>query len=109
MLDPDRDVYDKRCAALARVPQPVSPELCLPTWIPARDLSSTFSDTEIVTSRGSSAQSLLWTESLANLRDTKKILNADFSFMYAEREVCTKLGGNECVHLRLLFQGPNVL
>ena len=59
LLEPDRDVCDKSCAALVGVPQQVSPELCLPMWIPARDLSSTFSDTEIMTSLGSSTQSLL--------------------------------------------------
>lgn len=91
LLDPDRDVCDKRCAALAGVPQQVSPELCLVMWIPARDLSSTFSDTEIMTSLGSSTQSLLCTESLANLRDFKIIRNAGFSFICTDREVCTKL------------------
>ena len=92
LLEPDFDVCDKRCAALAGVPQQVSPELCLPMWIPTRDLSSTFSDAEIMTSLGSSTQSLLWTESLENLRDFKTIRNAGISFICTDREVCTELG-----------------
>ncbi|UIZ28542.1 hypothetical protein KXD40_009205 [Peronospora effusa] len=93
LLDPERDVHDKRCAALAGVPQQVSPELCLPMWIPARELSATFSDTEIMTSLGSTAQSPLWSKSLEHLRDFKTIRNAGISFMCTDREVCTKLGG----------------
>ena len=93
LLDPARDVHDKRCAALAGVPQQVSPELCLPMWIPARELSATFSDTEIMTSLGSTTQSPLWSKSLELLRDFKRICNAGISFMCTDREVCTKLGG----------------
>ncbi|KAL7680673.1 hypothetical protein Plhal304r1_c064g0152261 [Plasmopara halstedii] len=42
---------------------------CLP--IPARELTTTFSDTEIMTSLGSPAQSPLWSKSLEHLRDFK--------------------------------------
>lgn len=93
LLDPDRNSQDKRCAALAGVPQQVSMELCLPMWIPARDLSATFSDTEIMTSLGSTPQLPLWSQSLEHLRDFKTIRNAGISFMCTDREVCTKLGG----------------
>uniref|UniRef100_A0AAV1VDP4 Uncharacterized protein n=1 Tax=Peronospora matthiolae TaxID=2874970 RepID=A0AAV1VDP4_9STRA len=55
-LHPDRDALDKRYAALAAVPQQVSTELCLPMWVPARELSATFSDTETLTSLGSATQ-----------------------------------------------------
>ena len=80
LLDPDRDVCDKRCAALSGVPQQVSFELCLPMWISARDLSYTFSDTEIMTSLGLSTQSLLWTEILANIRDFKQSVTPVLAF-----------------------------
>ena len=46
-----------------------------------------------MTSLGSSTQSLLWTESLAKLRDFKTIRNTGISFICTDREVCTKLGG----------------
>ncbi|KAI9910666.1 hypothetical protein PsorP6_010167 [Peronosclerospora sorghi] len=93
LLDEGRDDCDKRCAALAGVPQQVSPELCLPMWIPARDLTATFSDTEIMTSLGSTAQSPMWTKSLEHLRDFKTIRNAGISFQCTDRDICMKLGG----------------
>ncbi|KAE9039498.1 hypothetical protein PR003_g8013 [Phytophthora rubi] len=92
-LDPDRDERDKRCAALAGVPQQVSPELCFSMWIPARDLTVSFSDTEIMTSLGSTPQSPLWSKSLEHLRDFKAVPQAGISFACADREACTKLGG----------------
>ncbi|EGZ04874.1 hypothetical protein PHYSODRAFT_320278 [Phytophthora sojae] len=70
MMDPDRDERDKRCAALAGVPQQVSADLCFSMWIPARDLTS-----------------------LEHLRDFKAIPRAGISFVCTDREVCTKLGG----------------
>ncbi|OWY95241.1 hypothetical protein PHMEG_00034803, partial [Phytophthora megakarya] len=93
LLDPERDALDKRCAALAGAPQQVSTELCFPMWIPARDLTVTFTDTEIMTSLGSTAQSPLWTKCLGHLRDFKTIRKAGISFLCTDREVCTKLGG----------------
>ncbi|KAE8988628.1 hypothetical protein PR003_g23135 [Phytophthora rubi] len=92
-LDPDRDERDKRCAALAGVPQQVSPELCFSTWIPARDLTVSFSDTEIMTSLDSTPQSPLWSKSLEHLRDFKAVPRAGISFVCTDREVCTKQGG----------------
>ena len=74
-------------------PQQVAPELFFPMWIPARELSATFSDTEIMTSLGSTAQSPLWSKLLENLRDLKTIRNATISFLRTDREVCTKMGG----------------
>ena len=92
LSDPGRDVRNKHSAALAGVPQLVSPELRLPMWIPARELSATFSDTEIMTSLGSTTQSPLWSKSLEHLRDFKTIRNAGISFACTDRKVCTKLG-----------------
>ncbi|KAE9189975.1 hypothetical protein PF002_g24896 [Phytophthora fragariae] len=62
-------------------------------WIPARDLTVSFSDTEIMTSLGSTPQSPLWSKSLEHLRDFKAVPRAGISFVCTDREVCTKLGG----------------
>ncbi|KAF4138708.1 hypothetical protein GN958_ATG12103 [Phytophthora infestans] len=93
MLDPDRSPEDKRFAALAGTPQDVAPELLLPMWIPARELTATFSDTEIMTSMGSTPQTTTWTSNLGHLRDFKTIRNAGISFQCDDRDICTKLGG----------------
>jgi hypothetical protein len=93
LLDPDRDTQDKKFAALDGVPQQVSNDLCFPMWIPARDLTVSFSDTEIMTSLGSTPQSPLWSKSLEHLRDFKTVRNAGISFVCTDRDVCTKLGG----------------
>ncbi|KAI9990431.1 hypothetical protein PInf_021402 [Phytophthora infestans] len=76
MLDPDRSPEDKRFAALA-----------------ARELTATFSDTEIMTSMGSTPQTTTWTSNLGHLRDFKTIRNAGISFQCDDRDICTKLGG----------------
>ncbi|ETN04261.1 hypothetical protein PPTG_23662 [Phytophthora nicotianae INRA-310] len=93
LLDPDRSPEDKRFAALAGAPQQVSPELLLPMWIPARELTATFSDTEIMTSLGSTPQTLTWTSNLGHLREFKTVRNAGISFQCTDRDICTKLGG----------------
>ncbi|KAE8876959.1 hypothetical protein PF002_g19137 [Phytophthora fragariae] len=56
MLDPDRTAQVKTFAALAGVPQHVASEVTFSMWIPAKDLTSTFTDTEIMTSLGSGPQ-----------------------------------------------------
>ncbi|KAI9990780.1 hypothetical protein PInf_018349 [Phytophthora infestans] len=89
MLDPDRTPADKRFAALTGC----RPELLLPMWIPARELTATFSDTEIMTSMGSTPQTTTWTSNLGHLRDFKTIRNAGISFQCDDRDICTKLGG----------------
>lgn len=76
LLDPERDEHDKRCTALAEVPQQVFPERPLPVWIPARELTATFPDTETMTSLGSTLQSATWTTNLGNLRDSFTVRNA---------------------------------
>ncbi|RLN73287.1 hypothetical protein BBJ28_00026871, partial [Nothophytophthora sp. Chile5] len=93
MLDPDRDAQDKKFAALRGVPQPVSNDLCFPMWIPARELTSTFSDTEIMTSLGSGSQPAIWSANIHHLREFKTIRNAGISFVCTDRDVCSKLGG----------------
>ncbi|KAJ8509383.1 hypothetical protein ON010_g18771 [Phytophthora cinnamomi] len=92
-LDPERDGRDKRCAALAGVPQQVSPELCFSMWIPAGNLTASFTDTEIMTSLGATPQSASWSKSLEHLRDFRTVRNAGIAFICTDREVCTKLGG----------------
>uniref|UniRef100_K3WNP0 Uncharacterized protein n=1 Tax=Globisporangium ultimum (strain ATCC 200006 / CBS 805.95 / DAOM BR144) TaxID=431595 RepID=K3WNP0_GLOUD len=61
-------------------------------WIPARDLTSTFSDTEIMTSLGFDQKSTLWANSIVHLRDFKVIRGKGVSFTCTDREICTKLG-----------------
>ena len=90
LLDPNRDVHDKQCASLAGCLNKLR-QNCVSQ--PARDLSATFSDTKIMTSLGSTAQSPLWSKRFEHLRDFKTIRNAGISFLCTDREVCTKLGG----------------
>ncbi|GAB9477058.1 hypothetical protein Gpo141_00014117, partial [Globisporangium polare] len=45
-------------------------------WIPAKFLTATFSDTEIMTSLGSDQQPPVWNSSVPFLRDFKCIRNA---------------------------------
>ena len=86
LLEPDFDVCDKRCAALAGVPQQFLPKLCLPMWyLPVifrtrfrhgnHDVSWLVDSTPFVEGEPS---------------DFKTIRNAGISFMCTDREVCTK-------------------
>lgn len=93
MLDPDRNADDKKAAALRGVPQLVSSELTYSMWIPARDLTATFSDTEIMTSLGSDPQPAIWSANVSHLRDFKTIRNAGISFVCTDQAVASKLGG----------------
>ncbi|RLN88992.1 hypothetical protein BBJ28_00024909 [Nothophytophthora sp. Chile5] len=86
MLDPDHDDQDKKFAALRGVPQPVSSDLCFPMWISARELTSTFSDTEIMTSLGSGSQPAIWSANIHHLREFKTIRNAGISFVCTDRD-----------------------
>ncbi|KAG2502930.1 hypothetical protein JM16_008944 [Phytophthora kernoviae] len=91
-LDPGSSSIDRKFAALKGVPTPVANESCFPMWIPAKVLTATFSDTEIMTSLGSDQQPLVWRSSVVHLRDFKCIKNGGVSFVCTDREICTKLG-----------------
>ncbi|KAF1313888.1 hypothetical protein FI667_g16909, partial [Globisporangium splendens] len=90
--DEDRTAAERKAAALRGVPTPVNSDQCYPMWIPARDLTSTFSDTEIMTSLGGDQKSTLWANSIVHLRDFKVIRGKGVSFTCTDREICTKLG-----------------
>ncbi|KAF1327265.1 Pollike protein, partial [Globisporangium splendens] len=90
--DEDRTAAERKAAALRGVPTPVNSDQCYPMWIPARDLTSTFSDTEIMTSLGADQKSTLWANSIVHLRDFKVIRGKGVSFTCTDREICTKLG-----------------
>ncbi|KAF1313891.1 hypothetical protein FI667_g16907, partial [Globisporangium splendens] len=90
--DEDRTAAERKAAALRGVPTPVNSDQCYPMWIPARDLTSTFSDTEIMTSLGADQKSTLWVNSIVHLRDFKVIRGKGVSFTCTDREICTKLG-----------------
>ncbi|OWY92588.1 hypothetical protein PHMEG_00038352 [Phytophthora megakarya] len=92
MLDPTRSTSDKKFAALAGVPQAGSNDLAFPMWIPAKDLTATFSDTEIMTSLGSGPQPAIWSANTQHLRDFKAVRSAGISFVCTNRDVCSKLG-----------------
>ncbi|GAB9476027.1 hypothetical protein Gpo141_00013100 [Globisporangium polare] len=90
--DEDRSIAERKAAALRGVPTPVNSDQCYPMWIPARDLTSTFSDTEIMTSLGADQSSTLWANSVVHLREFKVIRGKGVSFICTDREICTKLG-----------------
>ncbi|KAL7694500.1 hypothetical protein Plhal304r1_c001g0000901 [Plasmopara halstedii] len=46
--DEDRTINERKAAALRGVPTPVNSDQCYPMWNPARELTFTFSDTEIM-------------------------------------------------------------
>ncbi|GMF39181.1 unnamed protein product [Phytophthora fragariaefolia] len=85
-LDPETTAADKRAAALAGVPQLVDPDLLIPMWIPARDLTSSFSNTEIMTSFGSTHQDAVWNNSLSHLQAFKAVKNAGILFMCTDQQ-----------------------
>jgi hypothetical protein len=91
-LDENSTAAERKAAALRGVPTPVNSDQCYPMWIPARDLTSTFSDTEIMTSLGFDQKSTLWANSIVHLRDFKVIRGKGVSFTCTDREICTKLG-----------------
>lgn len=90
--DKDRSAMERKAAALRGVPTPVNSDQCYHMWIPARDLTSTFSDTEIMTSLGADQSSALWSSSVVHLREFKIIRGKGVSFICTDREICTKLG-----------------
>lgn len=92
LADPLASESDRRAAALKGLPAAVAADTCFPMWIPAKFLTATFSDMEIMTSLGSDPQPATWTSSIAFLRDFKCIRNAGVSFVCTDREICTKLG-----------------
>ncbi|KAL8013830.1 hypothetical protein Plhal710r2_c037g0132951 [Plasmopara halstedii] len=65
--DKDRTINERKAAALRGVPTPVNSDQFYPMWISARELTSTFSDTEIMTSLGADQKSTLWTNSIIHL------------------------------------------
>ncbi|KAF1313892.1 hypothetical protein FI667_g16905, partial [Globisporangium splendens] len=85
--DEDRTAAERKAAALRGVPTPVNSDQCYPMWIPARDLTSTFSDTEIMTSLGGDQKSTLWANSIVHLRDFKVIRVKGVSFTCTDREI----------------------
>ncbi|GAB9465706.1 Pollike protein [Globisporangium polare] len=91
-IDPLRTADDRKAAALRGTPPAVPADTCFPMWIPAKFLTATFSDTEIMTSLGSDQQPPVWNSSVPFLRDFKCIRNAGISFTCVDREICTKLG-----------------
>uniref|UniRef100_K3WT01 Endonuclease/exonuclease/phosphatase domain-containing protein n=1 Tax=Globisporangium ultimum (strain ATCC 200006 / CBS 805.95 / DAOM BR144) TaxID=431595 RepID=K3WT01_GLOUD len=91
-LDENSTAAERKAAALRGVPTPVNSDQCYPMWIPARDLTSTFSDTEIMTSLGFDQKSTLWANSIVHLQDFKVIRGKGVSFTCTDREICTKLG-----------------
>jgi hypothetical protein len=92
LLDPSSTPLERKQAALRGVPPIVPFDSCFPMWIPAKFLTATFSDTEIMTSLGTEQQPAEWTNAIPYLRDFKCIRNAGISFLCTDREICIKLG-----------------
>ncbi|KAJ8574872.1 hypothetical protein ON010_g4340 [Phytophthora cinnamomi] len=76
-------------------PRTFETEVTFSMWIPAKDLTSTFTDTEIMTSLGSGPQPAILSANTLHLRDFKTVRNAGISFVCTNRDVCSKLGGQQ--------------
>jgi hypothetical protein len=88
---------DRKLAALKGTPTPVAADECFSMWIPAKELTATFKDTEIMTSLGGSTQPTKWSDSVISqrVRDFRCIRNAGIAFVCTNSDLCRDLGGLE--------------